>query len=162
MSRLGIRRAGAGDVPVLEDIVKRAYGVYIERIGRRPGPMDDDYSSRVTDADVFVAEDSGSGSVCGLIVLEVMPDHVLIANVAVDPARQRTGIGRALLAFAEEFAVEKHLYEVRLFTNVAMTENQRLYLRLGYEEDGRRVSPEFARVYFRKRLNSPSRHRDVA
>jgi ribosomal protein S18 acetylase RimI-like enzyme len=161
MSRLVIRRANAGDVPVLEDIVARAYGVYVERIGRRPGPMDDDYAARVGSSDVFVADD-GDGRVCGLIVLEVTPDHLLIANVAVDPGFQGMGIGRALLAHAEEFALENGLDVLRLFTNVKMTENQRLYRRLGYEEDGRRVSAEFARVYFRKRLDSPSRQRGVA
>ena len=57
-----IRRASAGDVPALEDIVERAYGVYVERIGRRPGPMDDDYAARVTAADVFVADDGAAVS----------------------------------------------------------------------------------------------------
>ena len=36
-------RASAGDVPALHDIAERGYGVYVERIGRRPAPMDDDY-----------------------------------------------------------------------------------------------------------------------
>ncbi len=146
-----IRRASAGDVPALEDIVERAYGVYVERIGRRPGPMDDDYASRVTASDVFVADD-GSGRVLGLIVLEPASDHLVIANVAVDPERQGDGIGRALLAHAEEFALEIGFQEVRLFTNVAMTENQRLYRRLGYREDGRQIEPDFQRVYFWKTL----------
>ncbi len=156
-----IRRARPADVPALHDIVERAYGVYVERIGRRPAPMDDDYAVRVTKWDVFVA-DEGSGRVRGLIVLEPATGYLVIANVAVDPEHQGTGIGRALLAHAEEFALENGLDEVRLFTNVKMTENQRLYRRLGYEETGRQIASEFARVYFTKRLNSPSRHRGVA
>jgi ribosomal protein S18 acetylase RimI-like enzyme len=147
-----IRRASAGDVSAITDIVERAYGVYIERIGRRPGPMDDDYATRVREADVFVADD---GAVAGLIVLVPEPDHLLIENVAVDPERQRAGIGRALLAHAEEFARERGLAEIRLYTNVAMTENQRLYRGLGYCEDGRRIGSGFQRVYFSKRIGSP-------
>jgi ribosomal protein S18 acetylase RimI-like enzyme len=146
-----IRLATSDDVPAIADIVERAYSVYLERIGRRPGPMDDDYASRVDEADVFVAVQSG-GAVCGVIVLEPASDHLLIENVAVDPERQHTGIGRALLAHAEQVALDQGFGEVRLYTNVAMTENQRLYGRLGYREDGRWITGGFQRVYFSKAL----------
>lgn len=55
-----LRRAKADDVPALHDIAERAYGVYVERIGRRPAPMDDDYSERIRTARVFVADDDRS------------------------------------------------------------------------------------------------------
>jgi ribosomal protein S18 acetylase RimI-like enzyme len=155
-----IRPAEMGDVPVLEDIVARAYRVYIERIGRRPSPMDDDYGALVhsAEAEVLVAEEDASGEgVVGLIVLETAPDHVLIANVAVDPERQHAGVGRALLAQAEEFAVGRGVDQLRLYTNVTMTENQRLYRRLGYRETGREtIMGRFERIHFSKPL--PSRH----
>jgi ribosomal protein S18 acetylase RimI-like enzyme len=151
-----IRPARVGDVPALEDIVARAYQVYIERIGRRPAPMDDDYAALVHSAaaEIFVAEEDVSGErVVGLVVLEPAPDHVLIANVAVDPGRQHAGIGRALLAHAEEFAAGRGVDEVRLYTNVTMTENQRLYRRLGYRETGREIfGGGFERVHFSKTL----------
>jgi ribosomal protein S18 acetylase RimI-like enzyme len=156
-----IRPATAGDIPAIVDIVDRAYGGYVSLIGRRPGPMDDDYSARVGSGEVFVACDAG-GRLCGLIVLVPAADHVLIENVAVDPELQGSGIGRRLLAFAEEFASRSGLAEIRLYTNVKMTSNQRLYRSLGFEETGRRIGREFARVYFTKRLDSPSRQRGVA
>jgi ribosomal protein S18 acetylase RimI-like enzyme len=142
-------------VPALEDIVERAYCGYIERIGRRPGPMDDDYVVLVRDRDVFVAEDAPGGPVVGLIVLETEADHVVIANIAVDPERQRAGIGRALLDYAERFALDRGVAEVRLFTHVTMTENQRLYRGLGYRETGREIlMGQFERVHFSKPLPS--------
>ncbi len=144
-----LRRATAGDVPAMHDIVERAYGGYVERIGRRPAPMDDDYAERIRTARVFVADDDG---VVGLIVLVGTPDHVLIENVAVHPDRQRAGIGRALLCLAEDYAAELGLDRLRLYTNVVMVENIRLYTRLGYEEDGRHISSSFERVYMSKRL----------
>ena len=49
--------------------------------------MDDDYGERLRTAEVFVADE---GPVVGLIVLIAADDHVLIENVAVDPARQGT------------------------------------------------------------------------
>jgi GNAT superfamily N-acetyltransferase len=144
-----LRRARAGDVPAMHDIVERAYGGYVERIGRRPAPMDDDYAERIRTARVFVADDDG---VVGLIVLVGTRDHVLIENVAVHPDRQRAGIGRALLSLAEDYAAELGLGRLRLYTNVVMVENIRLYTRLGYEEDGRHISNSFERVYMSKRL----------
>jgi ribosomal protein S18 acetylase RimI-like enzyme len=144
-----LRRARAADVPAMHDIVERAYGGYVERIGRRPAPMDDDYDERIRTTRVFVADDDG---VVGLIVLVGTPDHVLIENVAVHPDRQRAGIGRALLSLAEDYAAELGLDRVRLYTNVVMVENIRLYTRVGYEEDGRHISNSFERVYMSKRL----------
>ena len=145
-----LRRANADDAPALHDLAKRAYGIYIERIGRRPGPMDDDYDEKVRDACVFVADDDGR--VVGLIVLIEAADHLLVENVAVDPDRQRSGIGRAMLNRAETHARERGLTELRLYTNVVMVENIRLYTRFGYRETGRRIGADFERVYFSKRL----------
>lgn len=133
----------------MHDIVERAYGGYVERIGRRPAPMDDDYDERIRTARVLVADDDG---VVGLIVLVGTPDHVLIENVAVHPDRQRAGIGRALLSLAEDYAGELGLDRLRLYTNVVMVENIRPYTRLGYEEDGRHITNSFERVYMSKRL----------
>jgi ribosomal protein S18 acetylase RimI-like enzyme len=81
---------------------------------------------------------------------------VLIENVAVDPDRQGNGIGRALMTHTERFARELGLGEVRLFTNVIMTQNQSIYRLLGYREVGRRIEQDFQRVYFSKRVAPPS------
>jgi GNAT superfamily N-acetyltransferase len=79
---------------LLRDLVRRAYSVYIERSGRRPAPMDDDYGPKVHDGHVFVVDDGG---VAGLIILLEATNQLLIENVAVAPDRQGTGIGRALM-----------------------------------------------------------------
>ena len=42
-----IRPADPDDLKAIEKIVALAYGVYVERIGMRPGPMDDDYVGRI-------------------------------------------------------------------------------------------------------------------
>jgi 3'-phosphoadenosine 5'-phosphosulfate sulfotransferase len=39
-----IRPAEPADARAIAEIVERAYGGYVERIGLRPGPMDDDYA----------------------------------------------------------------------------------------------------------------------
>lgn len=142
-----IRVALSADVAVIFDLVQRAYGIYIERIGCRPAPMDDDYAEKIHQSHVFVAEDA---RVVGLIVLIPTPAYLLIENVAVDPDRQGEGIGRALLDYAETFARTAGIPELRLYTNAAMTENLDLYTRLGWREHDRRRDGDFFRVYFRK------------
>jgi ribosomal protein S18 acetylase RimI-like enzyme len=145
-----IRLARASDVPALREIVERAYGIYIERIGRRPAPMNDDYAEKVCHGDVYVAEHDGV--VAGLLVLVPAPDHLLIENVAVDPERQGTGVGLALLTYAETYAAGHGIPQLRLYTNAAMTENLALYRRLGYREDDRRTENGLKRVFLAKLL----------
>ena len=115
--------------------------------------MDDDYAEKVRHGNVFVAEHEGV--VIGLLVLVSARDHLLIENVAVSPKRQGTGIGLALLRYAEAYAAERHIPELRLYTNAAMTENLTLYRNLGYREDDRRTENGLKRVFMSK-LPSPS------
>ena len=150
MPGLTIRPAIAADVAAIAAIVERAYGVYVERIGMRPGPMDADYAEKVRRGLVSVLEEDGV--VVGLLVLVQMPDHMLVENVAVDPERQGEGVGRELLATAEERARQADLDEMRLYTHAKMTENRALYRHLGYEETGRRDEEGFDRVFLVKRL----------
>lgn len=149
-----IRPAGPDDAGAVDGIVQRAYAHYVDRIGRRPGPMDANYVEKVERGDVSLAVEADQ--VIGFIVLiEEEPDSLLIENVAVEPARQSQGIGRALLAFAEDVAEEAGLTELRLYTHVAMTENLAFYPRLGYTEVDRRTDHGFERVFFAKRIARP-------
>ncbi len=81
-------------------------------------------------------------------LIEMRPerDHLLIVNVAVQPAFQSRGYGRALLAHAEGFARSLRLAEVRLYTNSRFTANLRLYGRLGYRMDHEAVVPDIGVV----------------
>jgi GNAT superfamily N-acetyltransferase len=149
-----IRPAEPDDIVTIGEIVQRAYGVYIERIGMRPGPMDDDYGDQVRRGLVHVAEDGEA--LVGLIVLVEDGGRLVIENVAVDPARQGEGLGRRLLEFAEQTARRAGIGTVALYTHEKMSENIALYARLGYEEDERRrveaFSRVFARVFMSKRV----------
>jgi ribosomal protein S18 acetylase RimI-like enzyme len=143
-----IRPARADEALVLTDIVQRAYARYVARIGRRPAPMDDDYRSRVANGEVTVAVLEGEP--VGLIVTVMRCDHLLIDNVAVEPAHHGRGVGRALMAHAEQIAARNRVPELRLYTNAAMSENLALYPRLGYREVDRRRDAGFDRVFFAK------------
>jgi ribosomal protein S18 acetylase RimI-like enzyme len=128
--------------------VRASYAEYVERIGREPAPMGADYEALIDAGEVWVVR--AGGAVAGVLVVRPEPPALLLENVAVAPAQRGRGLGRALIAFAEERARAAGLEAVSLYTNERMTENLRLYPRLGYAETGRRVEDGFARVYFRK------------
>jgi ribosomal protein S18 acetylase RimI-like enzyme len=146
-----IRPATAADVGAITQIVEDAYRHYVPRMGRTPAPMLDNYATRVSDGVVWVVEERNM--VRGVAVLLPKPDHLLLENIAVDPACQGTGLGRRLLVFAEAEARRQGYPEIRLYTHETMTENQRLYAKIGYEETGRGAEAGYDRVFLHKRLN---------
>jgi ribosomal protein S18 acetylase RimI-like enzyme len=157
---VSVRPAVAADVPELESIAMAAYLPYVPRMGFLPPPARADYAGAVARGEVWLASVRESGvdqaaapaRAVGLIVLIAKAGYLLLENVAVLPSMHGFGIGTALLAFAEAQARELGLGEVRLYTNVAMTENQALYQRRGYVETRRDVAAGLGRVYFTKRL----------
>ena len=154
---LAIRRAKISDAADLASIAVEAYEPYIDRIGRPPAPMTADYEALIQDAEVWVAE--AATGIVGLLVLIAKPGYVLLDNVAVRAQMQGHGVGSRLIAHAEARAAAVGADEVRLYTNVQMTENISYYLRCGYVETGRGEQDGFERVFFAKAIaaREPSR-----
>ena len=145
-----IRPADIADLPAMERIVSDAYRGYIERIGKPPGPMLDDYSAHIRNHTGWVAE--VGDQVAGVLILIDEADHLLLDNVAVDPNHHGRGIGRALLNFAEREAVRRGYREITLYTHEKMSENLAMYPALGWVETERREQNGYQRVFFRKSL----------
>ena len=145
-----IRRARPADRAAVERIVGDAYGIYVERIGKPPGPMLDDYAALIADGAVSVFEDA-DGTIAAIIVLLPKLDHLLLDNIAVRPDRQGHRLGRQLIAFAEGEARRLGHGELRLYTHEKMTENIAIYTRLGFIETGRGHEAGYDRVFMTKR-----------
>jgi ribosomal protein S18 acetylase RimI-like enzyme len=143
-----VRRAGPQDVARLAEIAAAAYAPYVPRIGRQPAPKTADYAAAVAADEVWVAV--AGEVIAGLVVLVPADNHLLLENVAVDPAYQGQGIGARLLEVAEEVAAAAGRTEIRLYTNAAMTENIAYYPRHGYIETHRGRDDGFDRVHFSK------------
>lgn len=144
----GIRQAGPADVAAVKDVTDAAYHHYIERIGRLPQPMESDHAANVAAGRVFVTGDP----VIGLVVVEAREDHLFLDNIAVHPDAHGRGVGRRLLEFVDTRARALGLFEVRLYTNALMWENQKIYPRFGYVVVERRVDGIHDLVHYRKRL----------
>jgi GNAT superfamily N-acetyltransferase len=149
-----IRLALPEDCAAVEAIVHEAYSIYIDRIGKPPGPMLDDYGVLIADRAVSVLEES-SGEIAAIIVLLPKSDHLLLDNIAVHRDRQGRGLGRRLIAFAEDEARRLGYGELRLYTHEKMSENIVLYSRLGFVETGRGREAGYDRVFMRKRIGTP-------
>ncbi|WP_426109452.1 GNAT family N-acetyltransferase [Pseudomonas sp. TWR1-1-4] len=145
-----MRPATSHDVAAIEAIVQAAYAPYIERIGRKPGPMLEDYHQQVEAGGVHVLEHAGR--VRGFIVLRDTDGALLLDNLAVSPDAQGLGFGRLLMDFAEQQALGANFAAIRLYTNEAMNENITLYIRRGYVETHRAEEHGLRRVYMTKQL----------
>jgi GNAT superfamily N-acetyltransferase len=145
-----IRIASTADAATVRAIVDAAYGSYIPRIGKPPGPMLDDYAKRTADGQVWIL--AGASDIIGILVLQETADGLLLDNIAVAPGHQGKGHGRTLLDFAEAEAKRRGWNEIHLYTHALMTENIALYSRIGYVETKRVTEQGFDRVYMTKRL----------
>lgn len=153
-----LRPATAQDVPSITATVCEAYVVYIERIGKRPGPMLEDFDPTVRQQSVHVATDALG--VAGVIVLEETLEGFFVDNVAVRPRVQGTGVGKCLLQFAEQQALSRGYTSLFLATHELMTENLALYQKVGYVPFDRRLVQGFPRVFLRKQLPVSTRQHD--
>ena len=145
-----IRPAASLDQPAIESVVNAAYAIYLQRIGKRPGPMLADYAELIRQSTVYVLENDGV--IDAVLVLIPEKDAMLLDNLAVRPAAQKLGHGRRLLDFADATARGAGYVEIRLYSNQAMHENIARYRRMGFVETHRAREDGYDRVYMAKSL----------
>jgi len=151
MTEILIRPARQADVARVTACVCAAYLRYIERVGKQPAPMLQDYSSIISSGQVYVAE--MDGQIVGVIEFLNTEEGFLLDSIAVHPDAQTRGVGRQLLQFAEQEAQRQGYRSIYLMTNEKMPENQALYERIGYEIFDRRTVNGYRRVLMRKSLS---------
>lgn len=145
-----LRKATPEDAPAIASLTDAAYSKYIPRLGRKPQPMTADYARMAAEHPIWLLHHGQE--LAGLLVLEHEPAALLIYSVAVSPQYQKQGLGRRLMALAEEQARLAGYRSIRLYTNEHMLENVALYLKLGYHEDRREPYLGSNLVHMSKRL----------
>ncbi len=148
--RAGFRRATPADATAVRALTRAAYARWVPLIGREPKPMGADYDAALRDhvVELLVRD----GALVGLAEMIPQPDHLLLENVAVAPACQGQGLGRALMARVEAVAADLGHAEVRLYTNARFAANIALYRRLGYRVTREEVVPAGTVVHMAKAL----------
>ena len=145
-----VRPALPRDAEAVAGCVKAAFSCYTERIGKPPAPMLADFPGIIAAGKVWVADIAGQ--VVGVLVQYETEAGFYIDTVAAIPAVQGTGVGRALLLFAESEATRRGFHSIYLCTNVKMTENQAFYPKIGYVEYERKLDQGYNRIFYRKQL----------
>ena len=144
-----IRLARPDEAGAVEELVQRAYGHWVAVVGRKPAPMEDDYPARIAAGQCWVL---AAPDLAAISVLERHTDHLMLDNVAVEPARQGQRLGVVMIAHAIGVAAGAGLPEMRLYTNAKMERNVALYSRLGFRETERKTVGHHARVYMALRI----------
>ena len=134
MGNWTIRRAEGRDADALSICIDAAYAEYAARIADLP-PVSADCAGEIAKFQVWVAE--AANDVVGGLVLVPQDGFMRLANVAVHPDHQGTGLGRAFMALAEAEASDQGYREMRLNTHVDIPENVQLYTHLRWEQTGR-------------------------
>ena len=145
-----MRQAVMGDAAAIRALTRAAYAKWVSVIGREPMPMTADYEAAVARHrfDLLYVD----GVLAALIETIAKEDHLLVENVAVDPAFQKRGLGRKLMAHAETVADAMGYGMLRLYTNKSFAENVALYQRLGYGVDREEEFRGGFTVYMSKRI----------
>jgi len=134
MATWSIRKADNRDADALSACITAAYAEVAARIADLP-PVAENCAEEIAAHQVWVAE--ARNAVVGGLVLVPSPGFMLLANVAVHPDHQGSGLGRALMALAETEASAQGYAELRLNTHKDMPENITMYRHLGWQQSGR-------------------------
>jgi GNAT superfamily N-acetyltransferase len=130
---MGIRFAEEPDLPNLMALINQAFLVETFFIqGNRLSP--EDTQAYFQKGRYLLAEENNS--LAGVIYVELRGDRAYFGLLSVDPTRQKSGLGRRLIAAAEEFAREMGARHMDITVVNLRTELPPFYRKLGYTEDG--------------------------
>jgi GNAT superfamily N-acetyltransferase len=116
----------------VERVIRAAFTPYVRALGRE---ISDQGFLRLPEqlerGDIFVAQEAGQ--IAGVVRTERQENGLYINQIAVDPARQGTGVGSWLLQRIEEVARSRGVGALTLYTAEMAEDNIRLYQRHGFE-----------------------------
>ncbi len=142
--------ATAADAGAIRSLTRDAYAKWVPIVGREPKPMTADYDLAVRNHRIDLLR--VNGTLAALIEMIPEADHILIENIAVSPAFQGRGLGRKLMAHAEQVAASLGHALVKLYTNKQFAENVRFYEKLGYGVDREEIFAGGVAVHMSKPL----------
>jgi len=135
-----LRLAGPGDTAAITAVVNLAYEVEdFFKIGDRTDVAE--IEGLLAEA-AFIVADFEAGELAGAVYVRSTPPRGYFGMLSVRPALQGTGLGRKLVAAAEEYCVQRGCTEVDLSVVNLRTELPAFYERFGYRRSGTEAWPE--------------------
>lgn len=127
------RPAAPAEYADVERVLRAAFTSYMRRLGREipPDYYDERLPATIERGDVFVADEAGR--IVGVAQTERRDTGLYLDRLAVDPAKQGSGLGGWLLVRLEEVARSRGDRTMSLQTAEMMEHLLRLYGRHGFE-----------------------------
>lgn len=114
-------RARPVDSGAMRQLARRAYEIYVDRVGQEPAPMASDFETIAASGRALLVW--RERNLVGMIVTRLEENTLLAENIAVSPEVQGSGLGTALLVKADCIAHSAGKEAVRSYTNEAMVYN---------------------------------------
>src|SRR5690348_2203163 len=114
---VSIRSATADDYQGVIACVKAAFTPWIEIIGMKPVALTADYQDFINRKVVHIVDGDRAGELAGLLIIYPVNDALYVDTIGVNPAYQKHGLGRQLLAYAEQKTREIGFRKLTLVTN---------------------------------------------
>ena len=130
---LNIRLATPADRPRLIPLINAAFAIETFLEGTRTD--DERLSAMMLKGEILLAEDS-SGHVLACIYAETHGTRGYLGQLAVDPAHQRSGLGKQMLAASEDHFRAKGCQAIDITVLSLRPELLPIYKRLGFVETG--------------------------
>jgi N-acetylglutamate synthase-like GNAT family acetyltransferase len=128
-----IRFAEESDLPALMALINKAFKVEAFFIVR-DRLIPDETLAYFRKGRFLLGEENGT--LAGVVYVELRGDRSYLGLLSVDPSLQKSGVGRRLMAAAEEFAREMGSHHMDLTVVNLRTELPPFYRKLGYTENG--------------------------
>ncbi len=139
-----IRKAGKDDLSAILSLVNEAF--VVERFFLARERTNSEQLSQLFEKGVFLLAEDSSRALAGLIYVELRGERGYFGMLSVDPQRQRAGLGKLLVAAAEDYARQRGCEAMEITVVNLRTELPPFYSRLGYAETGTAPLHEGMRV----------------
>jgi ribosomal protein S18 acetylase RimI-like enzyme len=140
-----LRTAVAEDAASLAAIIAAAFEQYRGRLVPESGALRETAGAiargLAADSGAIIAEQNGEA--LGCVMIKQVGGDLYLGRLAVTPSARGRGIARCLVEGVEAEAARRGLAGVRLGVRIALTENQRFFIALGYREISREAHAGF-------------------